>query len=814
MLDLSTVILYSLEIMQENTSISDSLNPNGGAKNALKDFQLSGNSKDKTREDFGKKIILQVEQILNSGYFNERNKRFELNRAMYNGRMDIKKFMDFFNMNGKTNYVNINWKSIMIVNTIVNRLVGRWMTKKPKASVTATDPISIDQKKEAYDNAEFYMHNQGMLQQLGAEAGASFIPQDQFIPDDKDHLDLWMEEELRIPEEILMEKGINQVFDENGWGDMGVNTRKHKIDAAVVGLIGKETIADKNGRIIDKYCKPENMFYSYSERDDFKDASIKGVVESYKISEIRDQYPNLEVKKLYEIAKISKQWNVGGKLSYDNNWHTGMYLPFDDWNVDVVRFTLESLDTDGYEMKVSKAGKLFVDKKAKKPDNDSEYVEKDIWNIYRGVYVRTPEIIILEWGLEKNMIKPQEYEKISQAQSPYSFYMYQNSGMRNLAVPEKIEEPVEMMILTRLKIQQFIALMTPIGFTYDIAGLQDMDLGNGTCSPLELRRVTSQTGDRYYRSKDAEGNKINPPITENANSAGFSQLQGLIETYNYHLQVLRDEIGINEFAEGQTIKPRTGVENVQTSMEISFNATDYMNDATVACMDESADKVACLLHDSVEFGSKEYRSLMGEQDVKGRGFKTKIEMLPTEEAITALDNTINQAIAANPVLVLYLNPEKIKRIARKNVKLGEQYFRQGQRRAIEGEAKKAQQLSEQNAKVQQDAGIAVEKEKQNTLSMEMDVKTGIEGASSQARKEESLINMIAGIYQKGLEVPEQWKAVEMEIINNLALPLFAKNKQTAQAIQEQEQPQQEEGMEQGAEQGMEQMPQEQIEQNV
>ena len=38
------------------------------------------------------------------------------------------------------------------------------------------------------------------------------------------------------------------------------------------------------------------------------------------------------------------------------------------------------------------------------------------------------------------MIKPQDYEKIGEAASPYSFYMYQNVQMRNLAIPEKIEE--------------------------------------------------------------------------------------------------------------------------------------------------------------------------------------------------------------------------------------------------------------------------------------------------------------------------------------------------------------------------------------
>lgn len=798
--------------MQDNAPVSNDVSSNGTASNALKNFQLNGNETDKTSKKFGEKIVLQVDEIIRSGHFTERNLRFALNRAMFTGRMNITKFMDFFDMNGMTNYTNINWKSIMIVNTIISRLVGRWMTKRYKASITAVDDISIKKKKTAVNEAEFYMNYKDQLRQVSNESGVQMIPQDQFIPDDKDHLDIWAEEELRVPEEILMETGINGVFDENGWGGMGINTRKHKVDAAVVGLIGKETIADKTGKVRDIYCKPEDMFYSYSEQDDFSDASIKGVIISYKLSDLRYEYPDLSMPELLEIAKTSKQWNASNKITYDTaQWHQGMFLPIDDWNVDVVRFTLRSLDVDRNLIKTATDGSLYVDKPKKKIEEvypGNEYVEKTIWNIYRGVYVRETKKI-LEWGLERNIIRPQDYGEIYEAKSPFSFYMYQNDKMRNLAIPEKIEEPVEGMILSRLKIQQLVAEMIPAGFDYDIDGLQAMDLGNGICTPLELRKVTKQTGDTYHRSKDAEGNRIENPIRENPNAGSVAQLQELIEIYNHHLQVLRDEVGINEFAEGQTIKPRTGVENVQTSLEISFNATDYINDATVSCADESADKIACLLHDSIEFGSKEYRDLMGEQDVKDRNFKTKIEMLPTIEDITEFDNSLTVAMNAQPDLVMYIDPAKLKRMAKKNVKLAERYFYMGQRRAIEGRQKLKEQDSQMNAQNQQQAGIAVEKEKQNTLQMELDTKKQLDMFTSQSKKEEALITLFSGILSKGLAIPPEWKGVESEMINNLAIPLFAANKINAQAVQDQTQAENEQ-QEQGQEQPTQQNPQEQM----
>lgn len=782
---------------------SNSLSPNGNIAptDSLKEFQLSGDVKLKTDIKFGEKIVLECERILNSSYFSERNTRFDLNRAMAAGRMNMTKFMDFFDMNGKTNYTNISWKSIMIVNTIIARLVGRWMTKKEKATVTAIDPISTGKKNDEISKAEYYLYNKDMLQGIEKHSGVQTIPTDAFVPDDKDDLDLWAKEELRNPEEILMEKGINGVFDEMGWGDMGINARKIKHDSAIVGFLAAETFADRNGKIHVDYHRPENCFHSYSERDDLSDADIKGVVVSYKITQIKYLYPNLTIAQLLDVAKCSKQWQASDKLNYNTStWNRNSFLPIDDWNVDLVRFTLKSLDIDKSLIKTARDGSLYVDKPKNKIEEvypGNEYIEKSIWNIYRGVYVRQSKQI-LQWGLEINMIKPQAYEQISNAKSPFSFYMYNNDQMRNLAIPEKIEEPVEQMILARLKIQQLVAAMRQSGYEYDIDGLQAMDLGNGVVTPLELMRVTNQTGNVYRRSKDIEGNRLDSPIKELPNAGSVPQLNALISIYNYHLQVLRDEIGSNEFAEGQTIKPRVGAENVQTSLEVSFNATDYMNDACVALKDDIAENIASLLNNSIEFGAEEYRHLMNIEDVKGKDFCTKIEILPSTGDITQLENTINQAIAANPVLALYMNPEKIKRIARENVKLAELYFRQGQKRAIKGEAEKSQKQQEQNGKIQQDAAVAAEEAKSKSMQMEIQMKSQIEIILSSEKQKEIILAGIFGIYQKGVAMPPELQSLSKEIIQNVGLPLFAQNMANMQAIndQQQQQPPPQEGQQQ------------------
>ncbi len=798
--------------MQNPLSSSNDFSPNGNPQNSLKEFQSSGNSEIKTGEKVGEKMVLQCEQIINSSYFIQRNERFAINRAIANGRMDITKFMDFFNINGTTNYANISWKAIMIVSTSISRFVGRFMTKKQKASVTGIDDISINKKKEMYSEALLYLYNKEALLKLQEESGEQVIPKNQFIPDSQEHLDLWVSEELRLPEEIKCEIGIDTVMSDNGFGDMGVNTRRLKKDSCEVGLIGVETTTDKNGKILIDYLKPEDIFYSYSDYDDFRDSSIKGVIRSWKISELRNRYPKLSLKEVYEIAKYSKQWNANSKITFDTGWNTNMYLPIDDWNVDVVSFTVRSLDEDKSLIKTGTDGKLYVDKVKKRIEDvypGNEYIEKTIWNIYRGVYVRQSKKV-LEWGLEKNQSRPQSYNKISEAYSPFSFYMYNNVQMRNLAIPEKVEEPVEQMILARLKIQQMVAKLRPSGLEYDIDGLQEMDLGNGNLKPLELMKVTDQTGNVYKRSKDAEGNRIENPVKELANVGGVAQLESLIATYNFHLQVYRDEIGSNEFSEGQTIKPRVGVENVQTSMEVSFNSTDYMNDACVSLMDEVSDRIVCYLHDSIEFGSTVYRQLMDEVDVKGRDFKVKIELLPSTEEITKLMQDVDVFTQTHQDFILYISPLKIRQLAKVNIKLANIYFEQGQKKAINGAMQNAAQQSKMNADNQIQSAQAAEQAKQQSMQMEIQMKSQMEESLSAAKQKEIIITMIGNILAKGLPVPAEWKQVEQEIITNIGIPLFAQNVQMAQQMQQGVQDQQEGGGQERmeSEQGM-QEPQQQ-----
>jgi len=776
------------------------------AGQALKSFQLTTDVKSKSDLEYGRKVAQNIYATIygNQTYFWIRNNRFRKNRQIANGKIDMSVFLDRLEMNGKAHYVNINWKSIIIGNTIVGRLVSSWMSRNEKIQVTAVDSTSVSKKKEIVDDAEFVYQNKEVLGQLQQESGIPLVPQDQFIAEDKDDLDIWKSEFNKLPEEILYSLGVNNVFEANGWNDVLKERILH--DSAEVGLVCTYTWMDDEGEIHVEWIRPENAIYSYSDYPDFRDTAYRGHISSMKISEVRARYGKengglLTEEQIFQLAQFAKEYQLTDKIKWMQDWNVAYLRPYDEWNIDLMNFEIRTLDSDGYTVtKTKKNGSTIIRKgRPERLDENQEYLEEKKWNIYKGVYNPVTKTM-LEWGIKKNMVRPQDPKEIGNAEFSYSFYMYQNYDQRNVAVPEKIEEPIEQMILARLKIQQIVAKMVPAGASIDVDALQELDLGLGdSVKPLDVQKIWEQTGKLYYRGRDAEGNRIPVPITELANTGFAPQLNALIQLYNFHYQVLTQELGVDPNLMQQASQPRVAASNVETSRILANDATEYMYDAYMYVMEDTAKKVACLLNTSVSYGSKKYRELLKEDQVKGRNFTTKLKMLPTEIEIATLQNMMNQALMSNPNLVLYVDPFKVMRIAKENVELAEVYFRHGQKKYIKTEQENAQNNSQQNAQIQQ---ASLQAKAQGDAAL-LDKQT-------QAKQREIMLQGIFDLAKANIPLPVELQPLAQELFQNIGMPLAMDNQQEQMAIQQMQQQQmQAEQQQQMEQQQGQQQPQEQ-----
>jgi len=781
--------------------------PNNIEKDPLMEFQLAKLSvNEKSSKEFGQQISKKIWGFVVSGlggYYFNRNTRFRKNRNYANGRIDVQAmYQDRLEMNGKQNYIRLNWQTLQIVNRIISGLVGRWMQRSEKIEVKAIDDLSQNEKREEYEKLEFIIQYREQLLKLQEESGVQMIP-DSEIPEDKEELNLWQAQFQRIPEEILYELGVNDVLASNGWYDVLKEKALH--DSSEVGHVGSKTWMDEQGVIHVDWVKPENQIYSFTEFPDMRDTTWRGEIPSMKISELRrnhgkEFHPNdplaLTEEQLFEIAQTAKEFQYYSNLNWTTQWNFAYLRPYDEWNVRAMKFELKTVDSDPYTITTSKStGTTYTQKgypttasgkKRAKPNDNQTVVEDTNWNIYEGIYLPDNDIL-LKWGLKKNMIRPQDPREIGNAEFSYSYYMYQPYEMRNMAVPEKIEAAVDGMILALLKMQQVVARMRPTGAAIDESALQNIDYGLGDAGnkDIDYKKVFDQTGDIYYRGVDAEGNRVPIPIQELANSGFLGQMQGLIAIYQFNYQTLKDELGEDPNLITSAVQPRVTAGNVEASQSMSEFATDYMYRAYAECMKMTAAKISCLLKDSVTYGSQAYRSIVKQEDIGLRRFSTSIKFLPTGNDVLRFEAMMNETIAANPDIVLFINPFQLIQMAKEDVKLAWLMFNSGRKKMLWHQQAVAQQNQEATFKAQIESAKAGEEGKQETERVKGEVDLAAKKMDGETANKTSVVAMVTSLLSKGMPIPASLQPLVDITMENIMIPLAAQNEQQKAEIIEQ-----------------------------
>ena len=668
-------------------------------KNIL-NFHLA-NTKLKKEEKEGLKISKFIERAFNSGYFNTRNKKFQKNRMFSRGRQPMSEFLDLLNVDGKEAFVNLDMKAPAIAPKFMQVILGGFMKRMEVAKASAVDPVSVKRKQYDKDEAEFRMNFGDQVRQIEEQAGVKLMAEGKFTPEDYEELELYFGLEYQLPEEILFEKGIDYVNYTNGWE---VVKRKILEDLIETGVAATKVSVAPTGKINIRRVIPENLIYSYSEYDDFRDMSFVGEIVSMKIIDIRNNYPQLDEAMIWQIAKKAKQFNQN--IKWDERYRFSIDRPYDDWTVDVIDFEIKSIDTMIYQAKTNKFGNLIVERREREPQRlgeNKELIKKDMYVIYNGVYVMGTDIM-LQWDIAKNMIKPSSAKELSAVHFSYSVYMYENLDLINMALPERMETSIRQMTLAHLKIQQLIAKLRPSGLIIDIDSLSDISLGQGkNISPLEIQKIYDQTGNIYYRRRTEDGDNMNSvPIAEAPNSSSIGQLQELISVYNHYLERLRDEIGVNEYREGATVNPKLGLGVQQQQIAASNNATDFIYDAFMNIYQQTANKIALLLYDSVLYGGQQYREYLSPKDVEGKVFDVRIDIMPDDKEKAFVEAMIQTSLSAG--IIDFEDAFRVRSI--KNTKLAEMYLAKAKKRKQKEDMEKARMNSEMNAQAQQQSIVA------------------------------------------------------------------------------------------------------------
>lgn len=593
----------------------------------------------------------------------QRQTRFDYNKAYAQGMQPMQEFLDYLDINGQQPYSNIDFTPLPIAIPLLQRIKDRFNQRLEKIRCNSIDPVSISKKNKAKMDAKFRMEFRNEIDQIQQESGIQLEDPDAFTPEDSEELDVHFGFTYKQREEVMMEQGIDLVLYDNQWTEI-----KNAIldDLLIYGFSGTKTSIDNNGRIKVRKINPYNLVLSYSERSDMNDLEWVGEVFYMSITDIRQQYPGkISEQELFNLSK-SMVGKFNNPASFTFTWNyqyaNALSRPYDSFKVPVLQLSLKTLYNITYEKNEDRFGKTILDKTTKVKEGKDYISSKPFYVEYEGAWICDTNYL-LHWGVANNMAKPND--NLQECILPYTIYMYNNNRMTNKPVIETIIPSIKQMQLAHLQIQKIVAQAAPDGYTVDIAGMADVDLGNGkgALQPMELIRIYKQTGVIFYKGQvdDTEGNS-RPPITP-LNVPFTAKLEAFINLYNFELNKLERMLGSNSLDQGMISNQAVGKGVLESARQIGESSINYVYNSYLNILERTAKLTQMRLWDILVFGKKgyegykyalgsdrvEYIRLDADDEFEKTNFDVKIEATIDDNEKQMLENNIQQALAQQTI---------------------------------------------------------------------------------------------------------------------------------------------------------------------
>ena len=683
---------------------------------------------EKMSPEYGLKVGLAIENEwfgVDSGInrFNTNQTEFHKLRLYARGEQSIQKYKDELSINGDLSYLNLDWKPVPIIPKFVDIVVNGISERVYDVKAYSTDPNGVKKRTQYMESVLADMRSKELSAYIQQAFGVNVMTNDpNELPDTEEELQLHMQLNYKQAVEIAEEQAINTILDGNRYE---LTKKRLYYDLATIGVACVKDHYTKSEGVKVEYVDPANIVYSHTDSPYFDDIYYCGEVKTIPVNELKKQFPELTDEDLVKITKQAiHRSHVSNRSIYEPN-------DVDNNVVQVLYFNYKTYANEVYKVKETGTGgsKVIVRDDTFDPpvvDVNFEKVNRSIEVLYEGAIVVGTKHL-LKWELAKNMMRPKsDYTKVKMNYHIVAPRMYKG---RIESLVSRITGFADMIQLTHLKLQQVLSRMVPDGVYLDADGLAEVDLGNGTnYNPQEALNMFFQTGSIIGRSYTSDGdqNAARMPIQEIQSSGGGQKMQGLIQTYNYYLQMIRDVTGLNEARDASTPDKNALVGIQKIAAANSNTATRHILQSGLYLTTELAECLSLRISDILEYsptadafiqqiGSHNVATLSEMTELHLCDFGIFIELAPDEEEKQMLENNIQAAIAQQGIdLEDAIDIREIK-----NIKLANQLLKVKRKKKIEKDQEIQQQnieaQSKANAEAQQVAAQA-EVQKQQALT--------------------------------------------------------------------------------------------------
>lgn len=585
----------------------------------------------KETKEFGLKVAQAIywKGQLDESVFRRRS-NIEINRLYAQGRQDRMQYRPILSADldnaGDKSFLNISWDIESPAPLIVKRLIGRIMNVDFKIKAQSIDVTAQTSKSKQRDDFYGKMIRQRDAKKLEQMMGVKLENPKGFVPKDEDELDMYMENEYRVPIEIAFEELEEYVFRNNKY-DNEIKTRVLH-DLVENNLASVRLYYDENFNIRQRYVDIANLIRSYTNDPFHNDVEYVGEMVMLTIREVRKRSKGtLTEQQLFDIAKMysnqymNPRWDVGWGTTYNNN---GLYN-YDDFRIPCLDFVFYTTDVYKYEKKQNKYGGFYFNKKAysyntpQESKYNREMVAKQLEMEYEGLWVVGSEYIV-QYGRSKNITRESKSGKLS-PKVLKKFLIVEPAMINGVSQSciEQIRPNLDMIQLSTLRKRHLLAVAMPPGIEIDWDALLEAGAGLGE-KPKNMLKLAMEKGILFRRSRTDDGQYVSGgrAVSWNANGIGDAA-KPYMEIYFDELNKIFSLLGLNTPADASQPDKRTLVGLEKMALIESNNATRELFEAYIyGIYGRAGQVVARMIKDQIKYGDGMtlYADVIGELLVK------------------------------------------------------------------------------------------------------------------------------------------------------------------------------------------------------
>lgn len=709
---------------------------------------------EKQTDEFGVRVAQGILGAT-SEYNQKRSARIAKNKMFSDGNQPIEPYLSQMGIDGKKPLTNIRFKPRPIAPKFKKVIVDGYTQRTEKIKVESLSKHIKDRKDKRKADAMFRLEYKNEIAALQKQSGIAVENPNAFVPENEIHNDIYHELNDREREELIMQQAINFTLIDN---DIEKIKRKVLTECFEANMFGLYNYIDDTGRLVVDFIRSEDCVHSISYEDDFSDTTYDGRKIRMSIGELRSRWkvPYDKEESLFGLAKTygGKYGNGHLRGEFESNWQSASTRPYDGYVVDVLHVFWKCND----EIEEGLAPMMA----------------------YEGYWIAGSDFM-LQWGVAENILRAgEDREKVL---SPFIFHMVDNDGrMDTRSALDFMVDSIEVMDLAILKMKQAVAKARPSGYIIDIHGLLEVDLGNGVLEPLEIAQIRSETGDTYYRSRDAQGKEIAAPIRDDIVDI-TTQIQGFINIYNFELENIRDYLGVNPYREGGAVPAKLGLGVMQSQLDSSNTATWSIYTAYTKSLKKLAKQIAIRIADELIHNPNPNEGLLGilgkdnadlikeRKDITASQYDLDIQLEMEQEQRQQKEQNIANALAAGTIELQ--DAEYVRNIDDYTLSMRYLGFFSDKRK--QEKIEEQQRVIQSNAQVNMQTAQATEQAKQGTLQAELSMKQSItKDAGEQARLQnmESLAWKLIEISQTtGQPIAEMYRPIVEKVLGNLGISI-------------------------------------------